>query len=113
LTSLLLAQQQHSPIWTNHAKIVKALAIHINTNSVMPISAPMLISDTPVMVLRKMMNMTVAMMDAAVTTRAFRKAKIATGRASQRVKMLRGIRKMRTKVRQVPVRKRPNIQRET
>jgi hypothetical protein len=60
-----------------------------------------------------MMNMTVAMMDATVTTSALRKARMATGRASQRVKTERGIRKMRTKDRQVPVRKRPNIHWET
>jgi hypothetical protein len=59
------------------------------------------------------MNMTVAMTDATVTTSALRKAKIATGSASQRVKTERGMRKMRTKVRQVPVRKRPNIHWET
>lgn len=59
------------------------------------------------------MNMTVAMMDAAVTIRALRKARRETGRASQRVKSEMGMRKMSRKERMVPVRKRPNIQRET
>ena len=93
--------------------MVNALAIHMKAKSVVPISAPIFSSATPVIVLRKMMNMTVAMMVAAVTMRALRKARMATRRASQRVKMDSGIRNMRTKVRQVPVRKRPNIQRET
>lgn len=56
-----------------------------------------------------MMNMTVAMIDAAVTMSAFMKARIATGRASQRVKTESGMKNMRRKERHVPVRKRPNI----
>jgi hypothetical protein len=85
----------------------------MKTKIVIPIFAPMFNSATPVIVLRKMMNMTVAITEAAVTMSALRKARMATGSASQRVKMEMGIKKMRTKVRHVPVRKRPNIHRET
>jgi hypothetical protein len=93
--------------------MVIALATHMNANIVTPISAPMFSSDTPLIVLRKMMNMTVARTEATVTKSALRKARMATGSASQRVKTDRGITKMRTKERTVPVRKRPNIQFET
>ena len=86
-----------------------ALAIHMKTKSVMPILAPMFKSFTSVIVLRKMMNMAVAMILAAVTMRALRKARMATGKVSQRVNTDRGMRNMRTKERRVPVRKRPNI----
>jgi hypothetical protein len=85
----------------------------MNTKTLIPISAPIFSSATPVIVLRKMMNMTVAMMEAAVTMRALRKARRDTGRASQRVKSEMGMRKIRRNERMVPVRKRPNIQRET
>lgn len=57
----------------------------MNANMVTPISAEMLSSATLPIVLRKMMNMTVAMIDAAVIKSALRKAKIVTGRPSQRV----------------------------
>jgi len=89
--------------------MANALATHMKANMVTPISALMLSSLTELMVFLKMTNMTVAMTEAAVMTRALKKARIATGKVSQRVNTDRGMRKMRTKERQVPVRKRPNI----
>ena len=56
------------------------------------------------------MNMTVAMMVAAVVVRAEMKAKIAIGKVAQRVKMESGVRKMETKQVQAPVKKKANIQ---
>ena len=50
------------------------------------------------------------MMDAAVVKRAERKVRRAMGTVAQRVKTLRGVRKMERKVRQAPVRKQANIQ---
>ena len=57
-----------------------------------------------------MMNMTVAMMLAAVVMRALRKAKTAMGKVAQRVYTLRGVIKMEMKQVHAPVRKRANIQ---
>lgn len=57
-----------------------------------------------------MMNMTVAMMLAAVVMRALRKAKMAMGKVAQRVYTLRGVIKMEMKQVHAPVRKRANIQ---
>lgn len=65
------------------------------------------------MTLRKMTNMTVAMTDAAVDSRALRKVSRAMGRVHQREKSEMGVRKMRTKERQAEVRKKPNMKRET
>jgi hypothetical protein len=109
LTSRRLAQQQHNPVCTNQANIANALATHMNANMVVPTLAPMLISLTPLMTFRKMMNMAVAMMEAAVTKRALRKARMAMPRVHQREMTLMGMRNMRTKERQAEVRKRPNM----
>lgn len=65
--------------------MAKALATHMKANKVTPISAEMFSSATPPIVLRKIMNMTVAMTEATVTNSALRKARIATARVSQRV----------------------------
>jgi hypothetical protein len=89
--------------------MAKALATHMNANMVMPTLAPILSSLTPLMTLRKMMNMTVAMTDAAVTKRALRKARTAMRKVHQRERMLMGMRNMRTKERQADVRNRPNM----
>ena len=56
------------------------------------------------------MNMTVAMIVAAVVVSAERKANTAMGKVAQRVKIERGVRKIETKQVQAPVRKRANIQ---
>ena len=58
------------------------------------------------------MNMTVAMMVAAVVVRAVRKVKMAIGNIVQRVKTESGVRNIETKQVQAPVRKRANIMRE-
>ena len=58
------------------------------------------------------MNMTVAMMVAAVVVRAVRKAKMAIGNVAQRVKTESGVRNIETKQVQVPVRNRANVMRE-
>ena len=56
------------------------------------------------------MNITVAIIVAAVVVRAERKAKIAIGKVAQRVKIDSGVRKMETKHVQALVRNRANIQ---
>ncbi|CAI6338292.1 unnamed protein product [Periconia digitata] len=83
----------------SHAKMANALAVHMNPKKVAPMLERMLSSDTPLMTLRKMTAITVAMMEATVTKRAFRKVRIAMGRVAQREKTLMGMRNMRTKVR--------------
>ena len=55
------------------------------------------------------MNMAVAMMEAAVTKSALRKARMAMPRVHHRETTLMGMRNMRTKDRQADVRKRPNM----
>jgi hypothetical protein len=97
------------PIWNNHAKIANALATHMNANMVVPISAPMFSSATLPMTFRKIMNMTVAMTDAAVTKRALRNMRKEIGKVHQRERTLRGVTNMRTKDKQAEVRKRPNM----
>lgn len=57
-----------------------------------------------------MMNMTVAMMEAAVVNRAERKVRKAIGKVAQWVREERGVKRIERKVRQAPVRKRVNIQ---
>ena len=57
-----------------------------------------------------MINMAVAMMEAAVVKSADKKVKMAMGRVSQRVKMEMGERKIERKDVQAEVRKRANIQ---
>ena len=110
-TSLLLAQQQHSPIITNHPTIAQALAIHMNTNISIPIVATILTdASARLITFLKIRNMTVAMMEAAVVNKADRKVKMAMGTVFQRLKTERGVRKMERKVRQAPMRKRANIQ---
>ncbi len=56
------------------------------------------------------MNMTVAMIVAAVVVRALRKAKMAMGKVAQRVYIERGVRKTETKQVLAPVRNSANIQ---
>lgn len=63
--------------------------------------------------MRIIINITVAITDATVVRSAARKVISASGRESQRVKTLRGRRKITRKSRQMPERKRPNIQLET
>lgn len=89
--------------------MAKALAVHMKPNRYPPILALMLSSATLLMTFRKITNMTVAMMDAAVTKRALRNVKMAIGRASQREYMLKGMAKMRTQDKQAEVRNRPNM----
>jgi len=113
LTSLLLAQQQHSPIWIRNAKMAQPLAIHIKTNISMPRLAPMLSWVTEPKAFLMMMNMTVASTVATVTHSAARKVKMAMTKAAQRETTDKGVMKIMTKVRQAPERKRPNIQCDT
>jgi hypothetical protein len=54
--------------------------------------------------------MTVAMTEATVMRRAAKKVKIPVNMVSQREKTARGFRKIMTKDKQAPARKRPNIQ---
>lgn len=111
LTSLLLAQQQHSPIITNHPTIAQALAIHMNTNISIPIVGTIFtFASAPLITFLKMRNMAVAMIEAAVVNNADRKVRIAIGTVIHRLKTERGARMMERKVRQAPIRKRPNIQ---
>ena len=111
LTSLLLAQQQHSPIITSHPTTAQALAIHMNTNISTPIVGTMLtFASAPLITFLKIRNMAVAMMEAAVVNKADRKVRMAIGTVIQRLKTERGVRKMERKFRQAPMRKRPNIQ---
>lgn len=111
LTSLLDAQQQHSPIINNHPTIAQPLAIHMNTNISTPIFGTIFTDcSAPLITLLNMMNITVAMMEAAVVNRAERKVRIAIGKVAQRVKTERGVKRVERKVRQAPVRKRANIQ---
>lgn len=63
----------------------KALATHMNANIDLPMSAEILSSATDPMTLRKMMNMTVAMIEATVQKSALRKVRMAIGKPSQRV----------------------------
>ena len=85
----------------------------MNANIFVPISGMMLtVSSALCMTFRKMMNMTVAMMVAAVVERAVRKAKMAIGNVAQRVKTESGVRNIETKQVQAPVRNRANIMRE-
>ena len=109
LTSLLLAQQQHMPIWNSQAIIANALAIHIQTNIVVPNVAPIFTSWLFANTFFMMTNMTVAMIDAAVMASALMKEMMLRMKAVQRLRTERGRRNMRTKERQAPVRKRPNI----
>jgi hypothetical protein len=109
-TSRRLAQQQHSPICTSHAKIANALAVHMKPKRYEPILALMFNSWTPLITFRNMTNMTVAMTDAAVAKRALRNARMAMGKVHHREKMLMGMRNMRTNERQADVRNSPNIQ---
>ena len=85
----------------------------MNTNILMPTSAPMLSSSTEVNAFFMMMNMTVAITAATVVNRAAKKVKMPVNRVSQREKTARGFKKIMTKARQAPERKRPNIQCET
>ena len=63
-----------------------ALATHMNANILSPISGTMLtVLSALRMTFLNMMNITVAMMEAAVVVRALRKAKMAIGKAAQRV----------------------------
>ena len=111
LTSLLLAQQQHSPIIINHPTIAQALAIHMNTNISIPIVGTIFtVASAPLITFLKIRNMTVAMVEAAVVNKADRKVRMAIGTVIQRLKTERGVRKMDRKVRQAPMRKRANIQ---
>ena len=111
LTSLLLAQQQHSPIMINHPTIAQALAIHMNTNISIPIVGTIFtVASAPSITFLKIRNMTVAMVEAAVVNKADRKVRMAIGTVIQRLKTERGVRKMDRKVRQAPMRKRANIQ---
>lgn len=108
--SLLLAQQQHSPIWMRAATMEKPVAIHMKANISAPSDAPMFTSWTDVKALRMMMNITVAMTVATVIRRAAMKVKIDVASAVQREKIARGARNIMTKARQVPDRNKPNIQ---
>ena len=111
LTSLLLAQQQHSPIITNHPTIAQALAIHMNTNISIPIVGTMFtLTSAPLTTFLKIRNIAVAMMEAAVVNKADRKVRMAIGTVIQRLKTERGVKKMDRKVRQAPMRKKANIQ---
>lgn len=90
------------------------VAIHIKANILAPSVAPMLISAAaPAITFLKITNMTVAMTVATVVVRAEMKAKRAMGRVNSREYIDKGVRKMLTKVVQAPVKKRPNIHRET
>ena len=85
----------------------------MNANILVPSSPPMLSSSTEVKAFCMMMNMTVAITAATVVNRAAKKVKMPVNRVSQREKTARGFKKIMTKARQAPERKRPNIQCET
>jgi len=57
--------------------------------------------------------MAVAMMEAAVQSRALRKARSAIGKVQRRVKRDKGARRTRAEERQAEVKKKPNMTRET
>jgi len=86
LTSLLLAQQQHRPTYNNHPTIADADATHINAKILKQISGIMFtVSSAPYITFLKMINMTVAIIFAAVVVRAEQNAKMAMGKVAQRV----------------------------
>ena len=114
MTSLRLAQQQHRPIWINHAIMLNELAIHMNANILAPRFAPIFISAAALsMTFLKIMNMIVAITVATVVVKAEMKAKMAIGRVNRREYIDSGVRNILMKAVHAPVRKRPNIQRET
>ncbi len=83
----------------------------MNANIFVPMVAPILTSAAaPLITFRKIINMAVAMTEAAVVKSADKKVKMAMGRVSQRVKVERGERKIERKDVQADVRKSANIQ---
>lgn len=89
--------------------MANALAVHMKPNRYDPILALMFISATLPITLRNMTNMTVAMIEAAVTKSALRKVRMAIGSVHQRESTLIGMTNMRTNERQAEVRKSPNM----
>jgi len=97
------------PVWNSQAKMANALATHIKANMVSPMLALMFSSLTLLIVFLKIMNMTVAMMEATAQRRALMKLRMERANVHHRVRTLRGFRNMRTKERQAEVRKKPNM----
>lgn len=112
-TSRREAQQQHWPNMINHAIMLVAAATHMNANICTPKDASMSRVFWLVITFFMTTPSTVPMTVATVVHRAPKKTKKRIGAVPQRVKTLRGMRKIIRKFRQAPVRKSPNIQCET
>jgi len=109
LTSRLLAQQQLRERCTNHPKMLKALATHMNANISVPILAPIFNPDWDVATFLKMIDMTVPIMVAAVVRRAAMNVQIANGKDHHLEYSVIGAKNIDTKFMQIPVKKKPNM----
>jgi len=107
----LLSMRQQQPIiaWMKKAIMDVTEAIHMKTNMRIPISARKFSSSWAVRAIRAPMLMAVPTMEATVMRTASIKAKIARGSDHQRERTATNPTKMRTKVRQTPARKKPNM----
>jgi hypothetical protein len=90
-------------------RMLKAAAIHINTNIFVPIDAPMFNPAWLVMTFLKIMNITVAIIVAVTVRRAAMNVQIAIANDHHRDFMTIGVMKIETKVMQTPVKKKPNM----
>lgn len=90
--------------------MVQPAAAHMSANIVTPTVAPMFTSLIEFLNAFLMsMNIAVPMAAPIVTRSALNKVSIMIAKAAQRLMTERGVMKMRTKVRQTPVRKKPNM----
>jgi hypothetical protein len=89
--------------------MLKLVPIHINTNISVPREAPIFSPACDVMTLRKITNMTVAMIVAVAVSSAAMKVKIAIGKLHHLENNTIGVMKMETKFMHTPVKKKPNI----
>src|SRR5947209_6209136 len=97
------------PMFINHATTANPVAIHMNANIFVPITAPILISVLFVMTLRKMTNIIVAMTEATKVKIAAKNVRTEIGAETQREYRTTKLRSEDTKQRTVPIMNDMNI----